>query len=48
VLQVPDATVAALEAHGVTVHVLATREAVRLYNELAATVPVGALIHSTC
>lgn len=48
VLQVSHAIVAALETRGITVHVLETREAVRLFNELAATVPVGALIHSTC
>jgi hypothetical protein len=48
VLQVSHATVAALDTRGISVHVLETREAVRLYNELAATVPVGALVHSTC
>ncbi len=48
VLEVPADTVAALEDRGVTVHVLETRAAVRLYNELAVTTSVGALIHSTC
>lgn len=48
VLQVPTATVEALEARGIMVHVLETRAAVRAYNELAATTPVGALLHSTC
>ncbi|MGQ0466082.1 MAG: Mth938-like domain-containing protein [Sporichthyaceae bacterium] len=48
VLQVPAETVADLERRGVTVHVAETREAVRLYNELAATTPVGGLFHSTC
>ncbi|MEQ7011117.1 MTH938/NDUFAF3 family protein [Actinopolymorpha sp. B17G11] len=48
VLQVPSTTVSELEARGVTVHVLETREAVALYNELATTTPVGGLFHSTC
>lgn len=47
-LQVPPATVAALEARGVEVHVAQTEEAVRLYNDLAATTAVGGLFHSTC
>ncbi len=38
----------ALEARGITVHVLETREAVALYNTLAATTAVGGLFHSTC
>lgn len=48
VLQVPDATVEALEARGVEVHVAQTLEAVRIYNELALTTAVGGLFHSTC
>lgn len=48
VLQVPSTTVSELEARGITVHVLETREAVALYNELASTTPVGGLLHSTC
>ena len=48
VLQVPEATVQWLEEQGVTVHVLLTDDAVAKYNELAASQPVGALIHSTC
>jgi hypothetical protein len=49
VLQTPAATLAALEAEGITVHVLETRAAAARYNELAAQgVAVGALIHSTC
>ncbi len=48
VLEVSAATVSALEARGITVLVLETREAVRTYNELVATTPVGALLHSTC
>ncbi|WP_033341388.1 Mth938-like domain-containing protein [Catenuloplanes japonicus] len=47
-LEVPDETVDALEARGITVHVLETREAVALYNTLAATTAVGGLFHSTC
>lgn len=37
-----------LQRAGIEVHVLETLEAVALYNELASTRPVGALIHSTC
>lgn len=48
VLQVPAETVAALEARGVTVHVLETRQAVALYNDLVPTTAVGGLFHSTC
>lgn len=48
-LRVPRATVEALEARGVTVHVLETREAVERYNQLAAAgIRVGGLFHSTC
>lgn len=43
----PD-TLAVLGNRGIVTHVLETREAVRLYNELAPTTRVGALIHSTC
>ena len=32
----------------ITVHVAPTREAVRIYNELAETTTVGGLFHSTC
>jgi hypothetical protein len=48
VLQVDPATVEHLEDRGVKVHVAETREAVRIYNELAASEPVGGLFHSTC
>ncbi len=41
-------TLRALEGRGVAVHALETGEAVRLYNELAGSEKVGALIHSTC
>jgi len=48
-LQVPPETVSAIEARGARVIVLATAEAIRRYNELAAAgEAVGALIHSTC
>ncbi|GAA2336309.1 Mth938-like domain-containing protein [Dactylosporangium salmoneum] len=47
-LGVPPATVAALEAEGVTVHVAETTEAVEIYNSLVGTTPVGGLFHSTC
>ena len=41
-------TLAWLARRGVDVHVEETKAAVRLYNQLAATRPVGCLIHSTC
>ena len=47
-LQVPVATVEYLETRAITVHVASTREAVRIYNELAETTTVGGLFHSTC
>jgi hypothetical protein len=47
-LRVPRETIEQLEARGVSVHVLATKKAVALYNELAVTGPVGGLFHSTC
>lgn len=47
-LQVPPATVAWLEARGITVYVLQTDAAIAKYNELAGSARVGALIHSTC
>lgn len=37
-----------LDRRGVTCHVVPTPEAVPLYNQLCATKPVGALIHTTC
>ena len=43
----PD-TLSLLEDRKIEVHVLRTKEAVRLYNELCQTQPVGGLIHSTC
>ncbi len=47
-LQVDPRTLKLLEERGVPVHVAETTEAVRLYNDLAATQPVGGLFHSTC
>lgn len=47
-LGVTDETLDLLRSRGIGVHVLETRAAVRTYNELAASVPVGALLHSTC
>ena len=41
-------TLRLLEASGVECRVARTREAVRLYNELRESRPVGALIHSSC
>jgi hypothetical protein len=47
-LGVPPETVHELEKTGITVHVHRTKRAVALYNELAETSVVGALLHSTC
>lgn len=47
-LGVPDSTVNALRARGIEVHVAETKAAVALYNELAKSVAVGGLFHSTC
>ena len=41
-------TVKVLEQSGVTVHVLPTKEAVRLYNELREKELPGGLFHTTC
>ncbi len=37
-----------LVSDGITVHILKTNKAVKLYNELLKTEKVGALIHTTC
>ena len=37
-----------LAERGIATHVAETTEAVELYNELAASHPVGGLFHSTC
>ncbi len=47
-LQVPQLTVEYLEARSIVVKVAETREAVRIYNELAETTMVGGVFHSTC
>jgi len=47
-LQVDPATLEYLEQQSVEVHVAGTREAVQIYNNLAGTVPVAGLFHSTC
>jgi hypothetical protein len=47
-LHVCPETLEELEARGITVHVLPTKKAVALYNDLAAREAVGGLFHSTC
>jgi len=47
-LEVDPATVALLRERDVEVHEAETTEAVRLYNSLAESRPVGGLFHSTC
>ena len=47
-LRVPVETLAWLQDKGIPAHVLETREAVKLYNDLVETEPVGGLFHSTC
>jgi hypothetical protein len=47
-LEVCPETVDTLEERGVVTHVMRTKRAVKLYNELCTTDLVGALIHSTC
>ena len=47
-LQVDPRTLKLLDERHIRVHVAETTEAVRLYNDLAATDPVGGLFHSTC
>lgn len=48
VLQTCPETLELLRARGVEVHIEETRAAVRLYNRLSETQPVGGLFHSTC
>jgi len=49
VLQTAPQTIAWLDQHGLTHHILETREAAKLYNELAGQgIAVGGLFHSTC
>jgi hypothetical protein len=47
-LQVDPRTLQLLEERSITVHVLETREAAKIYNDLIDTTPVGGLFHSTC
>jgi hypothetical protein len=47
-LQVDPATEDYLGQRSVEVHVAETREAVKIYNELAEHVPAAGLFHSTC
>jgi hypothetical protein len=47
-LRVDPATLDMLADRGVTAHVLPTEDAVRLFNELRETTPVGGLFHTTC
>ncbi|MFC7528320.1 Mth938-like domain-containing protein [Actinoplanes sp. GCM10030250] len=47
-LHVDPATLELLRERGVAVHEAETTEAVRLYNKLAESEPVGGLFHSTC
>jgi hypothetical protein len=47
-LQVDPRTLHLLEERSVTVHVVETRDAVKIYNDLADDAPVGGLFHSTC
>jgi hypothetical protein len=47
-LRVRAETIDVLRDRGVTVHVAGTAEAVRIYNQLQASEPVGGLFHSTC
>jgi hypothetical protein len=47
-LQVPPATRRYLEQRSVGVHVAETREAAKIYNDLADTEPAAGLFDSTC
>jgi hypothetical protein len=47
-LQVDPRTLQLLAERNVTVHVLETRDAVKIYNDLVEDAPVGGLFHSTC
>jgi hypothetical protein len=46
--QVCPETLLVLANHGIEVEVLQTEAAVKRFNELRETVPVGGLFHSTC
>jgi hypothetical protein len=47
-LRICPETLELLEDRGIQVHVLPTKKAVRLYNDLAESEQVGGLFHSTC
>ena len=47
-LHVCSETIQMLEERGITTHILQTKEAVRLYNELREKKSVGGLFHTTC
>jgi hypothetical protein len=47
-LQVDPRTLDYLARRSVTVHAAETREAIRIYNDLAQDAPVAGLFHSTC
>jgi hypothetical protein len=47
-LQTSPETLNLLKQRGIEVHQEETKEAVKLYNHLAETQPVGGLFHSTC
>jgi hypothetical protein len=47
-LKVRPDTLELLRRRGVRAHVLKTKEAVRLFNELRGSEPVGGLFHTTC
>ena len=47
-LKIQPDTINKLESKGIMVHVIKTKKAVELYNELRQTEIAGALIHTTC
>ena len=47
-MRVDPRTLRLLEERSVTVHIMDTRDAVKIYNDLIDDVPVGGLFHSTC
>jgi hypothetical protein len=47
-LQVGPRTLDYLAGRSVAAHVAETREAVKIYNDLAEAVPVAGLFHSSC
>ena len=47
-LQVDQRTLDYLAERSIAAHVAETREAVKIYNDLAEAAPVAGLFHSTC